>query len=115
LTNQLRPNRLIAVFLDRGGVKHDANRSAKRSRGKGVGELGTNDARVAVRTSDLAPDHADLGATDLLLSPVDIRHLLAKVEVGSGGVIDALDLDQARLRVGSVPATLVAEVATLDI
>jgi hypothetical protein len=29
---------------------------------------------------NLAPDHTDLGATDLLLSPVDIGNLLAKVE-----------------------------------
>jgi hypothetical protein len=66
-----------------------------------VGELGTDNAGVAcrrsqqdvpeyrlaghvviftVRAGDLAPDHADLGAADLLLAPVDIGDLLAEVE-----------------------------------
>jgi hypothetical protein len=29
---------------------------------------------------DLAPDHADLGASDLLLAAVDVGNLLAEVE-----------------------------------
>lgn len=33
-----------------------------------------------MRAGDLAPDHADLGAADLLLSPVDVGDLLAEVE-----------------------------------
>lgn len=33
--------------------------------------------------SDLAPDNADLGATDLLLAAVDEGDLLAKVEAAS--------------------------------
>ena len=33
-----------------------------------------------VRSGDLAPDHSDLGTTDLLLRLVDIRDLLAEVE-----------------------------------
>lgn len=66
-------------------------------------------------SGDLAPDHADLGASDLLLALVDIRDLLAEVEVGSVGVIDALDLDQARLGVGCVSVALVAQVTTLDV
>ena len=33
-----------------------------------------------VRAGNLAPDHADLGSADLLLAPVDIGDLLAKVE-----------------------------------
>jgi hypothetical protein len=32
---------------------------------------------------DLAPDHADLGATDLLLGAVDVGDLLALVEAVS--------------------------------
>lgn len=66
-------------------------------------------------SSDLAPDHSDLGAADLLLRLVDVRDLLAKVEVGSAGVIDALDLDQTRLGVGGVLVPLVAEVTSLDV
>jgi hypothetical protein len=79
----------------------------------------------------LAPDDADLGAAHLLLTPVDIRNPLAQVEavsrvnprfphvmsgssnvLGSSGVIDALDLDQAGLGVGVVATTLIAQVAT---
>jgi len=80
-----------------------------------VGELRANNSRVAVRAGDLAPDHADLGAADLLLSPVHVRDLLSEVEGGGVGVIDTLDLDQAGLGVAGPSATLVADVATLDI
>lgn len=84
-----------------------------------------------VRAGDLAPDHADLGAANLLLSLVDERDLLAEVEavdrssesgpyyqhklgnlLGSVGAVDTLDLDQARGRVGNVTGTLVGKVAT---
>lgn len=82
--------------------------------------------RHTVRPGDLAPDHADLGSSDLLLALVDICDLLAKVEasitvrifinmwlswlnvLGGVGVVNTLDLDQARLGVGGVSATLVA-------
>jgi hypothetical protein len=80
-----------------------------------VGELGADNAGVAVRPGDLAPDHTDLGATDLLLSPVDIGDLLAEVEVGSRSVINALDLDEAGLGVRGVTTTLVAQVATPEV
>ena len=123
-------NSVLNRCLYRGWVKHDANRRAERSCGEGVGELGADDSRVAMRSGDLAPDHPDVGASLLLLCAVDIGDLLAKVEaaqnvsnhitvskrlsdiLGSTGVIDTLDLDQARLRVGRVTATLVAQVAT---
>lgn len=84
-----------------------------------------------MRAGDLAPDHSDLGAANLLLSLVDVRNLLAEVEavlwsdaaasqrwyafgdlLGSVGVIDTLNLDQAGLGVGGAAATLVGEVAT---
>ncbi len=138
-------------YLYRGGVEHDANRSAKRPGRKGVCELRTDDARVTCRNlsamnlppctgecfghtvgaGNLAPDHADLSSANLLLSPVNVRDLLAEIEaislqsvgflrlrdsgkcvLGGIGVIDALDLDQAGLGVGGPSATLVAEVAT---
>ena len=35
---------------------------------------------ITVRTGDLAPDDADLGAADLLLATVDESDLLAEVE-----------------------------------
>ena len=38
-----------------------------------------------MRPGDLAPDDADLGAPDLLLAPVDVGDLLAKVEAAHDG------------------------------
>lgn len=90
-----------------------------------------NGANVSTMWSrNLAPDHPDLAASNLLLSPVDICYLLAKVEaapvssyalyvsgnpqnvLGGIRIVDAFDLDQARPGVGGPSATLVAEVAT---
>ncbi len=83
-------------------------------------------------TGNLAPDHTDLGSTNLLLSPVNVRNLLAKVEAVSAPVsvishspcywakthLAALVsstpsiLIKLVLGVGGPSATLVAEVAT---
>jgi len=109
------PNSGLSPCLYRRGVEHDTNRSTKRLGGKGSAELGTDDTRVAVRAGDLAPNDADLGAADLLLALVDVGYSLAEVEVGGVGVVNTLNLDQTGLGVGDVPATLVAEVATLDV
>lgn len=109
---QLHPE---ALFLYRRGVQHDTNGSTERLGGERGGELGADDARVAVGTGDLAPDNADLGAPDLLLAPVDKGDLLAKVEVGGVGVVDTLDLDQAGTRVSGVTRALVAQVTSLDV
>lgn len=103
------------LHLYRRGVQHDANRGAERLGGERAGELGADNARVTVRTGNLAPDDADLGAADLLLGLVDVGDLLAEVEVGGSGVINTLDLDQAGLGVDGVSATLVAQVTTLDV
>lgn len=65
--------------------------------------------------SDLAPDDADLGAADLLMAPIDVGDALAQVEVGSVGIVYALNLDQTGARVGDVTRALVAQVAPLDV
>lgn len=88
------------------------------------------EAQRTVRAGDLAPDHANLGSTDLLLGLVDERNLLAKVEavslsapdvppasslgdiLGGVGVVNTLDLNQAGLGAGGVSGTLVGKVAT---
>lgn len=87
---------------------------------------------ITVGTCDLAPDHPDLGTALLLVSAVDVRDLLPEVEpehlvsIASSlfathhrghlprglRVIDALNLDEARLGVGDVLATGVAHMAT---
>jgi hypothetical protein len=102
-------------ILYRRGVEHDTNRSTERLGGERACELGADDTGVAVWAGDLAPDHSDLGSTNFLLALVDERNLLAEVEVGGVLVIDTLDLDQTRLRVGGVSRALVAQVTTLDI
>lgn len=63
-------------------------------------------------SGNLAPDHADLGAADLLLATVDEGDLLAEVEVGSVCAVNTLDLDQAGARVGDVTRALVAQVTS---
>lgn len=68
-----------------------------------------------MRTGDLAPDDADLGAADLLLATVDESDLLAEVEVGGVSVVNTLDLDQAGSRAGGVTRALVAQVTSLDV
>lgn len=56
---------------------------------------------------DLAPDNPDLGAADLLLAPVDESNLLAEVEVGGLGGVNALQLEQAGVGVGVAGRQLV--------
>lgn len=109
---QLQPE---ALFLYRRWVQHDANRSTEGLGGERGGELGADDAGVAVWPGDLAPDDTDLGAPDLLLAPVDESDLLAEVEVGALGVVNTLNLDQAGGRAGSVTRALVAQVTSLDV
>lgn len=83
-----------------------------------------------VGAGDLAPDDAELGSANLLLGLVDVGDLLAKVEavssvssgsrvnsrlgdiLGSVGVVNTLDLDQAGLGVRRVAVTLVGKVTT---
>ena len=65
--------------------------------------------------ADLAPDHADLGATALDVATVDVGDLLAKVELGGLGVIDTLNLDERGGGSLDVLGALVAQVTTLDV
>jgi hypothetical protein len=65
-----------------------------------------------VRAGDLAPDHTNVGAADLTLGPVNESDLLAEVEAGGLGVINALNLDQTGVGVGVTLSALVAQVAT---
>lgn len=56
-------------------------------RGKVGTELGANHSVVAVGAGDLSPDDADLGATDLLLSGVDVSDTLGSVAEGRHGSV----------------------------
>ena len=46
-------------------------------------------------TCDLSPNNPNLRSPDLLLSPIDVRNLLAQVECSRFRVVYAFDLDQA--------------------
>lgn len=70
------------------------------------GELGAHDAVGAVAAHDLAPDNAELGASDRSLGLVDIGHLLAEVVLASLSVVDTVDLEEGGVVVG-VAATSV--------
>lgn len=59
--------------------------------------------RHTVRPGDLAPDHPNVGATDLTLGPVNESDLLAQVEGSSLLVVNTLDLDQAVSTSDSIP------------
>ena len=52
-------------------------------------ELCADDTGVAVCASDLAPDDAELAASNLFLCAVDVCDLLAQVEVGGLSGVDA--------------------------
>lgn len=96
-----------------------------------MAELGANDAGIAVRPGDLAPDdlyklsapnssyqnfcipYPDLGALDLALRTVDKSDALAEVESGVLGGVDTLNLDQRGVRVGVALATLEGQVLAL--
>lgn len=58
--------------LYRRRVKHDADGGTEGLGGEVRPELGADNARVAVRPGDLAPDDADLGALDGALGTVDV-------------------------------------------
>jgi hypothetical protein len=59
---------------------HDAARSTKDTGGEVARELGLDDARVAVRAGDTAPDDADAAAVDLPLGLVDVGDALGRAE-----------------------------------
>lgn len=63
--------------LNTAGVEHDTDRRAHGLRREILCELSPDDARVAVRASDAAPDGADLGAVALLLCAVQENEALA--------------------------------------
>lgn len=58
-------------------VEHHANARPHSLRRKILCKLSPDDTRVAVRTSDAAPDRADLGAVALLLAAVKENNTLA--------------------------------------
>lgn len=63
-----------------------------------------------VRAGDLAPDDADLGATDRSLSAVDVRNALTGVPLCGLGAVDTLELEEGGAGVGVALAPLVGDV-----
>lgn len=77
------------------GVEHDADLAADGRGRQVLLELGADRAGAAVRAGDLAPDGPVLGALLLRLGLVHVGQALAKVELGLGLGVDAVNLDQA--------------------
>lgn len=92
-------------------------------------------SKHTVRAGDLAPDHADLGATDLLGTAVNESDTLAEVEagftrladariarcvfriseedlLGALDIVDTLNLDEGGAGTGNVTRALVAQVTS---
>lgn len=108
--------------LYRRRVKHDADGSTEGLGREVRPELGADDARVAVRPGNLAPDDADLGALDGALGAVDVcaisltstvppcvfrrgalvrtGYALTGVPLCGGGVVNTLELEQRGAGVG---------------
>jgi hypothetical protein len=59
---------------------------------------------------NLAPDHADLASSNLLLAAVDVCDALSEVEGCGLGVLDAFNLDEGGVWVGVALAALVRQV-----
>jgi len=68
-----------------------------------------------MRPGDLPPDDPVVGSPLLCWGLVDVGNLLSEVEVGRLGVVNPFDLDETRLGVGCVPATLVAKMLRLQV
>ena len=62
----------LALLLTVAGVEHHTDACAKGLGGDVRTELGADDARVAVRAGDAAPDDADLGALAVSGGLVDV-------------------------------------------
>ena len=101
--------------LDARGVEHDTDTSSESLGRDVVGELGTNNTRVAVRAGDAAPDDADLGATNLLGGLVDVSDALAEVELGLVGLLNTFDLDEGGVALGDALRALVAHDPSLGV
>ena len=72
-------------------------------------ELGTDGTRVSMGASDLAPNHADLGALDILLGPVNVSNALSEVKVRVLLAVDVLNLDKTCVFALVALCALVAE------
>jgi len=86
----------LKLSLDAAGVHEDSDLAPHRLRRQVGLELGADDARVAVRAGDLAPDAAVVGAAALGLGLVDVRHPLAAVPRDVLLGVHPLDLHQRR-------------------
>merc|ERR1719408_634444 len=100
---------------DAARVQHNTAWSTERARRDVLGELGADDARVTVGTTNLAPDHAEVGVVLLLLRLVDVSHALAEVELRVLPGKDTLDLKESAVRVLVDLAPIVAEDAALGV
>ena len=67
------------MISDGAGVEHHTASSPEGLGRNALAELGSHHTRVAMRTTNLAPHHSELGMVDLFLGLVDICNFLANV------------------------------------
>lgn len=68
-----------------------------------------------MRTSDLAPDDANLGAPDCLLCAVDVGYPFTSIPLCRCRVVDALEFEEGCAGSGVSLAALVGNVLALDV
>ena len=100
--------------LDGAGVHHNPDTGTEGLWWKVVLERSANETRVAVSSADLAPDDAD-GVRLAAANAVYVGDTLSEVPLRVLCAFDALELEQADVGVRVALATLVANVAALDI
>merc|ERR1719167_2048658 len=79
---------------DAAGVHHHTAASPERAGRDVLAPLRADDAGIAMRPADLAPDDAEPGVLHLLLRPIHVREPLTEVPLRILPCMHALNLDQ---------------------
>ena len=89
---------IISGLLDPGRVQEDAALAGNGRRRQVLAELAADDAVVAVRLADLAPDRTELAAVDLPLGLVNVGHPVTERHGGSASARSHMGAEQTAAR-----------------
>lgn len=89
---------IISGLLDPGRVQEDAALAGNGRRRQVLAELAADDAVVAVRLADLAPDRTELAAVDLPLGLVNVGHPVTEKHGGSASARSHMGAEQTAAR-----------------
>ena len=89
---------IISGLLDPGRVQEDAALAGNGRRRQVLAELAADDAVVAVRLADLAPDRTELAAVDLPLGLVNVGHPVTEKHGGSASARSHMGAGQTAAR-----------------